>query len=553
VLVSGVFFDLRERWQTLQVVDELGRFVLDSRQFPHEEVLSGTAITEDAVIHGTQGLRLFRRAFPDSAVPIDGSFIGLFDIEKYWQVSTDLTGQELFYFYQKGKDWGVSNSLFLLAERVKLLGFGLTPNWSAMSVPTLEGRHSQPIGARTAFKEIILVSSASRVLVSKETGHARIEKQSLSDRLSLVFSNDPHEGFSAFWTDTVNTMAGLLAQGGPVVADLSGGYDSRTVVGLLHRLRDIAPDVTLNSNVNHVADFKVANSIAEFLRIPVSPIAGTKRKLEASVQFRLWLESTLGGYLPLSRKNSTDLSAALHFTGELGASPKYGQPDMKRFFLSSVLSQKSAKNIPAYAIDVARNIAASGRIGGRYHKTLFYSVWRSRFHCGRFWYRKIDRLFPVRPLISSAFLNLYRLAALGSFSSSSVIPSLLTGANPDLLGWRNSEPAKAWRQEQLDQRFIVERVALDPVPKRCFGTMATISHPSESVNLSTEDFFDVVVAEYREARDLVEMESRIPKSVTQEGDAAIQRALHERALPPFPASKAISHIIHIGHQLRLMT
>jgi hypothetical protein len=88
-------------------------------------LLIGTAMTADAIIFETEGLKRWEASNPHNRDLEDGRFFAVLDEGDYMRAFTDPLGQDALFYYDS-PDWIVSNSFFGLVKAARAAGKKLT-------------------------------------------------------------------------------------------------------------------------------------------------------------------------------------------------------------------------------------------------------------------------------------------------------------------------------------------------------------------------------------------------------------------------------------------
>lgn len=379
--------------------------------------LFGYGITGDSIIFGTSGLTEYL-ASGAKEYPTEGRFCGIFIEGDSIVIRADKTGQESLYVYEDGDDWAVSNSFLLLASQVsktKRLTF---------YQPAADGFHlkngvhigEQLISHQTMVKQIRLVPITSTLRANLDQLRLHEDRTAYLDLFSLSSS----ERYDEHLLDVLERGAGMMCAFGeagyPLNMFLSGGYDSRLVLGMALASDAARENLRVTSHEFKQDDFAVAKSLTTQFSLTLNaPSKRTQPLLSASDAIRMYLLSCGGTYLPFYPVHSYKLesSSDIRVTGD--------QPTGWSHFAGKALFNGDAVKISG---DIEKFL--SGRNTAQQVKEDFlstfdilgiesdhpaamlahYSAIRSRHHCGRNWYKSLGGTFLFTPLMQSSFVKL---------------------------------------------------------------------------------------------------------------------------------------------------
>ncbi len=203
-------------------------------------------------------------------------------------------------------------------------------------------------------------------------------------------------------------LAALASAGLPLQLLLSGGYDSRLVLGLLLASNQ-SNKLRITSYPHKENDFQAATSICKTLNLPLNTNAPAKPgTLSSGESFRMWMLSCGGNYLPVYPVRNTELSrnVEIRLTGDqptgwdhfAGNAPFNGTANK----ISDDI-RKALANRP-FGMDVADDFLSFFQRSGidpKHPKAMLahYGAVRSRHHCGRAWYKTLGREQLFTPLM----------------------------------------------------------------------------------------------------------------------------------------------------------
>jgi hypothetical protein len=467
------------------VVDDVGQFFLSSwSELPLVSEVSGFAITDDFIIRGSSGLRDYLRNSHSLDLVREGRFIGIFFIRDQWRIRTDIAGQELAYLYRNGSSWAVSNSLLRLAREVRKAQLPLSLNVHQLAVSPSGGYGSQPLTSSTIYAEISLLLPSDEIVLDAETMTASIDKQNYVSALDALYGADVsyEQAIEDFLADALATTSGLLNKPETFVVDLSGGYDSRFSASLFHHVSPGFDGVFLRSDETQIGENRIASEVMGALGYRKPLHKPPTSRLPTDLVFSYWLDASAGGYLPIRAVMKQVSEPFTRVTGDLSSSPKYSRFPPIINGLVGAGSRGQTSGTTRWLRDVRQLMADMGR-GGRSSRAVFYGLTRSRFHCGRDWYRRFTRQVFYTPLASARLTHLYVLAARERRDPKLVLADLQARVNPSVMKIPHAESRRQWPKAVVDSRLRTSTRAHEIKAKTVFGNIhAPVAQPSASAS-----------------------------------------------------------------------
>lgn len=381
--------------------------------------LFGYAWTENHLIFGTDGINEYLNN--NSELPTEGRFCGIFLDKNRDKISiyTDFTAQETLYLFQNGEDWAISNSFMLLSKVMgKKYNLSFYPP-AANCFHLKNGVHlgEQLISHKTMVKEIIILPITDRIEVNRIDGSLKIIKADYYTKLYRKNINY-YDLILNFLERGSGALEALIDLGLPIDLFLSGGYDSRIVLGMLSKIYSYQDRINVYSHENKLNDFNSAKMLVNHLGIKNFNLPNQKninKALSASDAIRMYMLSCGGVYLPFYsvRNKSLDKNLSIRLTGD--------QPVGRSHFEGRAIFNGSMTKV---STDIYSFLKAQSRnyIDETYNDFLsvfndigidikdplsqlaYYQSIRSRFHCGRNWYKSLGNTFLFTPLMQHDIL-----------------------------------------------------------------------------------------------------------------------------------------------------
>lgn len=380
--------------------------------------LYGYAYTDNEIVFGSKGLaHLEKRRGPQKLTK--GRFAGFFVDGDKITVGVDDTGQETIYLFRKHNDWAISNSFMYLAQYAaeyhEINEYGPTINGFFLKSGVHIGE--QLISHRTMIKEIELLPTKQDIEINLLSKELTIIDNPLKSGLNLGTAS-----YEELLVETLEVGMGLLGAlqtlNIPINLFLSGGYDSRLILGMLLAGKDrLPPNVFVTSHESKAQDFASASNLAKKFHFKLNNFIppGVNKKASTSDSFKSYLLSCGGTYLPIYPVNFDCQNTNIYFrvTGDqptgwshfAGNGPFNGNPEK---ICGDIVKSLSSRGVGEEV--KSEFLATFDLLGidtqGEYAMLLHYNAIRSRHHCGRNSYKTLGNVFLFTPLMQKAFMSL---------------------------------------------------------------------------------------------------------------------------------------------------
>jgi hypothetical protein len=279
---------------------------------------AGHAFAADALLFGEEAVRRYGRAFDNW----DGAFT-LVQVEAdVLKIITDYNGSDPIFFYAGPSEFAVSNSFLALAEALQVRQVPMSayePSLVSFQIPLSLG--SQLISSNTPISEIKLLEPFRRIEVSFSAGRFSFKALTVEEPFvaaAKTWENYEERVFEAAQVE-LNRLASLLSSPMRVSMGLSGGGDSRIILGLA-LLTGLVDRIKIRSGTHEAqsVDLAIAQGLAERFGFTLNATAPPAHgePLSAEQGYRLFkLANTCvysHGVLPLSRDMTDSLAVDLH-------------------------------------------------------------------------------------------------------------------------------------------------------------------------------------------------------------------------------------------------
>ncbi|KEQ12187.1 hypothetical protein [Endozoicomonas numazuensis] len=377
--------------------------------------LYGYAIFEDSVVFGTDGLHKFYADNNKALKPENGRFAGFFiENEKHLTIKTDITGQELIYVYDNGHDWLISNSFFQLADKVAELYTIELYEPAIVSFHIKNGRQlgEQLISHKTPIHNIRLLPLTWEIRVDRYTGEIEYVKEDFFSKYCIPEDFSYEDEILNFIQQGAGLISAISNFSVPLVLDLSGGYDSRIVLGMMES-SNIPSSLKFIKSIEHQkGDFRSATALCEIFKLPINTYIYPQKEqyLSSSDYLRTYFSGSGGSYLPINHYSGSELFKNFHFR-LTGYQPTgwdaaiMGTPEkLAKSILFNMEDRPHKEAVKEDFLETLRILGVDS--GGEAAMAAYYCALRSRFHYGRSSFKTIGHSYLVTPLMSKSFFLL---------------------------------------------------------------------------------------------------------------------------------------------------
>ena len=379
--------------------------------WPRNNLFEGVGITDNSVVMGQYGYSkwLEDQKTNNSKAPDGSSFIAgrytLVDIhnDNELSVECDSAGMGTIFLYQYDKNWAVSNSFLLLAEKVKSLNWKLTfylPAFYGMFARTSVGQ--KLISENTLFDQIKFIPSNQRLIAHKNPGRITSKKIIRKDT-----AGDYEEYIREYYSRYSSIIHSIEENNIPINVDLSGGLDSRATFALTLAIEKRS--IRLHSQRRARVDVEIAQSIAEHYGFQLNDKWPNWGTLDTQTQYDLYCYGNTGvrnhfENAPLS----TNANRPVKINGALGEAlrpPFRGSPgEWIKNFEDCVTIPEIKEDATNEFIKSLHNLEVDFDNSDDMMK--FYRAFRGRTHFGRNHFHSLKWTF-ISPLADPSLQMAY--------------------------------------------------------------------------------------------------------------------------------------------------
>jgi len=425
--------------------------------------LQGYAFIGPDLIIGAQG----QKEYGNVPTGGDGAYVSVTnETTGRARIGTDAAGYARLFIYEHGTHWAVGTSLIELGEYAHAQGWQLSVDTLELKIPLLARRVIKPsllaprmmsqqmMSRSTGFKEISLLLPDEEVILKG----ARNPSVTITRRETVLPDGSYADVLEAALNEMTGRLRTLIHGNLPVVSDISGGRDSRTVLAGLMAANDtgesIGSVVRFRSGESVERDWKIVEPLARKYQLDVnrSPVEKSIR-VNPAYGYKVWRRHDLGVYFPLYPHSHARRSVAL--SGAAGGVHRsvYPERSIRDNVLALKTDQITSEEINQLADRVEDTLSSidNGLDPNLEHFRLF----RNRLHGGRNSLRSLS-LAPLgseRLKLASSMLSPKHLARAQFYAD------VMLNLAPDLAAEPYDDAKKGWDTKHHEE---LTRVNVDP-------------------------------------------------------------------------------------------
>ena len=563
-------------------------FVLSSFDPVPERFMLGFGWAGADLVIGNEGYQGYRAARSKDMQPgEDGAYIVVSRNAQEISIGTDFCGYAKLFLYSNGDVWAVSSSFYDLADFVNGRGLPLTLSEPQLRAFMISGHLGQQLmSLATSAREIKLIPARCKIVITKGTPSDTIRvvpsaaAEAIDSEAASTKYNAALGKYLGTWIGRFKTM---FESGLDIPIDLSGGRDSRAVLGLALLACDklgISRDrFYVRSSVQKQDDFKVAQAIASEFRLDLNRTFQPPEGDGASV-YQAWKQHALGVYAPVYFFDPGMWRFSLTGGGGESHRPFYPAPDLDQVLgnLQALSGSDSPWNLPAALAGKMPSLGAFfGKASGllRFHPdyellrrdaheglasvragyeasldemVVHYRHFRDRFHFGL---GAVERS-NVSPLASKSLRLASALCGRERFTNAQVIADLMMACNQRLAAMPFDKASKALTgtnmQDRTEPTGIMDHV--DGGGRVFGGKENAADHPA---NGASKNPILELVEDFEESDERIRSMDLLPKAYIEEArkSAARMRKAGKRDRTADYHAIRISHVVLAGELVRL--
>lgn len=529
-------------------------FILASSWIHQEkDLFTGTAFTDSSIIIGQDGYQAFseKHKAPDIRLLGEGRFALVQNRNGDVYARTDGLGQETLYFYFDGYSWAISNSFLWLARHLKEHGARITCDADVMNLWKINHSIAQGLISGDTFIQEIKTLPPDKLIKISQSERGFSLQTELSNKVDCGdVSQDEYVHLLISGASKMASRAyALLGRYGErAKLDITGGQDSRLVLGIVAASGIPLSNLNFQSNKNYAPDFAAASGLATELGFEIHNKPIRISRTDGETAFSLWKAGSLGVYAPIYPALGDSIQTSLHVHGACGEC-------FRDYYLANavqVIQRVDAKSKDrasslAFSRQLAKSVAEMGQsIYTNQGMMLHYRNFRSRTHFGRSAYKNLNNIL-FTPLASLDFLRASRYLDPVAMQESQFALDLLLLTQPKLATLPFDLASKAFLSTAFERSPFFSHAEINRIDysgQTVYG--ADTSPPGES--RASGSFKEMIIAEVRAQSD-----AAISTGIFNAAD--IQAAIDKISTGTRMTIDGLSasHIISVGEAVSLAT
>ena len=329
-----------------------------------------------------------------------GSFLTYKFTDIGFEIIPDIHGRELVFYYQNTEKVFISNSLYLLTQKLKENCITLEPNIDVMQIESVSNIITQQITSENTFiKNVRILPSHSKLLI---TANLKLQVICIYPDLTSMSYNDLLFAGSSLIISQLNSIIKFFPHS---VLALSGGRDSRCLYAALRFIlkEQFQEHITIRTGVYSISDFETVKQLCTLHGYDVNnklPITRGWRNINIEQALQRYLYGCYGTYYNYDVSNE--------FYNDKIASIRGGQSNALRYnkhIINNIIRDNKVDRDLCYN-HFTNNLNLPFSENTDILHT-HYTRWRCRVHYGRVSQKHTDWAFTFDPLMNVYFDRLY--------------------------------------------------------------------------------------------------------------------------------------------------
>jgi hypothetical protein len=519
--------------------------------------LHGHAFSGVDLIMGNEAYADYRRDRGRTIEPgEDGSYIVVGTSGSETVIGTDFAGYRKMFLYRHGDSWALSDSLIDLARFAFSHGLPVTISKPHLSTFFIERDFGRQIASlQTSVSQIQLVPATHEIAfdTSRRNGLQLRRTKAASAPLPDRYDQAMYDYLRAW----VGRSAALLQSDILVRCDITGGRDSRAVLGLLlaalRRCEGSVSELAMVSDVARPVDLMVANSIADRFGFKLNerPWQVADTHYDVPTAYAVWKSLCLGVYMPpyIPTGAPNPSIVFLDGSGGEGHRPFYPEMNLEAFVDTHAKFIPDQDDYQALKASILADINTlrSGQEEAVHPLVIHYRHFRDRCHGGR----SSQFHFTVSPLSSALLRKAFPLCSKEKSDRAQVLVDILINGDRELAMMAYDKPEKLPDERNLaDVIDASGAIASADMDGRVFQSGLPASAPAEP---HKAHLLRLLRDDVRHHRNSVVQSGYLPAPYVERGVAAVEAALAKgnfRRDDPEDVVPAV-HVILAGELLAL--
>lgn len=375
-------------------------FLTSSDDSSDKNYFNGMAFSKNSIVLSLSGLESYLESYNSLLDLVDGRFALCWNDGERRLFTVDRTGQDCWFYYNEGGFWAVSNSLYALGEKLKDSGKLRLRSAGFIFYGINHSLGGQPYSEETSIEGVKILPKDSYISANsdffKVLKHAPLRavesKEDYCDRLASCVS---------IWKARIKSLVSLVSPGS-VRCDISGGIDSRIVMGLTSPEIN-KKNIKYSTNKSWEGDYVIASMLSKLLGFKINNTEiSTARNLSANNALEFYRYGNSGVYKNIYFPKFSSAYPSLHLHGAGGGNVRGLGSGSAWKVLHRLRSQFKRDDIyEKFRHDYLGWFEKNDIDFKSDDSTItHYRHFRGRFHFGRNWYRSLTNPL-VTPLESS--------------------------------------------------------------------------------------------------------------------------------------------------------
>lgn len=361
-------------------------FLLDSKNNEESnDVLEGIAYNEADLVLYTEGLEEYKKSGGLCSELQSGRFIIKYKNNEDTIIRSDEVGNELLFYYTSDDFWCISTSFLGLAMYLKNNGYKLTASRLEMAKFFVNtSLYEQPYNENLPIKEISLLNAEDEIVINSEGLFKIVTRKNRVENISKDFIENLN-----YFIESSRCLVENFVNNFEVNLELSGGIDSRIVMGLVLPYKDKIP---ISSDRNKTNDYTIATKLSSIFDMKFSANSykndGCDNIKEKWLLYKL---SNIGISRTVPRPNGasgTQLSNTVRFNGGGGETIKAFYNTNSDAYYNLIKRTGFTREIECKLINDLENTLNLFNYKTNPQDAMIeiYSNYRQRYFSGRAWY-----------------------------------------------------------------------------------------------------------------------------------------------------------------------
>lgn len=423
-----------------------------------------------SVIVGAEGYEEYSKTIGELDINSlrEGRF-GFFQINSEGcKARTDYLGQEIIFYFFDGKNWAVSNSFIVLASYLYDQGVSMNVNYETINLWSIPASVTQGLVSNETFIKEIQVLPADIILSFVPNGMGwsiRKDRDNGAVIADTTSSNDYEQLLINFASKMASRSRALLeSYGDRAKVDITGGLDSRLVLGVLAASGYPLDRLNFHSNRQYIDDYVAAEGLAKALGFKINNKYIETARASSETAYELWKAGCVGVYSPVYSPLGKEMQTSLHFHGACGECFR----DYYKISPVELCHQvdKIAPNREAslaFSRQLGKSMDAMGfDFYSKDGMNAHYLNFRSRSHFGRSAYKNLSHVL-VTPLASPDLFSAFRYLNRSEVEGSQLALDVLLLTCPELATLPFDSESKRFKKNAISNSpfFNRKKVNLD--------------------------------------------------------------------------------------------